>query len=157
MPNLHLFASVGNNAGSVASMAETGPRRPGSTISDARPLDTWQLRRRETGAPPQRAKNLSLKTRSPLTSIHARATATDATDVSAAWRRFSQSASKAWSVQISFETIAAAADCEIKCRVSGVRCFEMHPLWFIRKSWSFRPKKQWLQCVVPFKKILLYS
>ena len=86
MPNLHLFASVGNNAGSVASMAETGPRRPGSTISDARPLDTWQLRRRETGAPPppQRAKNLSLKTRSPLTSIHARATATDATDVSAA-------------------------------------------------------------------------
>ena len=51
MPNLHLFASVGNNADSVASMAETCPQKPGSTILYARPLDTWQLCRRETGAP----------------------------------------------------------------------------------------------------------
>ena len=32
-------------------MAETGPRKSGSTILYARPLDTWQLCRRETGAP----------------------------------------------------------------------------------------------------------
>ena len=32
-------------------MAETCPQKPGSTILYARPLDTWQLCRRETGAP----------------------------------------------------------------------------------------------------------